>query len=698
MHILDLLLNGKVSAHFLMLAVTGLPDSGESDLYTSLLGKDVIEESHSTLTNSRYAEAVCVKQPFEPSKWFSLREYDSCITAVTMALCNASQRLQVDKLESDFSSPLLKSTISSLSEELFKIDVPDNMKVGIGTTVTFLNVVDFGVNRAVYEIVPLIARGCSRAIILNLLDFARDAEKMKEHPDLSRYTKDGDNDHLMQLRSRLHYFLYIAGILLPPATRPGSKPRAAAKAPRVLLVGTHKEICSKEIKSEARMFRNAIDTRAAEAGVDGVIQPGMPIVNPTSAEDIAELKSVIESMIEAQNFKVDMPLKWLLLRSVLHHYSKEENTFYIPRPKLVDYAQQCNITEEAGLQEFLATFRDGGSIITCPRIRTLVRNIITDPIRFVQELEKLYYPKFVGLESSRETAHFNTCFSQGIICDKLAESMWGQHAQFLLGFLQDVHLATVLDKSYKFSCPDCASPKCYFMPSLREKPYKREPSTDTNSLFVVFESDYVPAHIQTHFVSALGEKFGERIELKATEHYNTTVFIYTHSSETQFTITVIFHADCVEIQLNHSTRAREVLASVYSALKTITVEIFSTQHPVLQSQLAVLCPSSHFVAFHACPSASDSVFCETCNHSVELSEATKLWISATYQVCVLLSACNAYSLINVYLSLSFCSLQGPNTTSFTQYGEFHCHGNCNIWYIKQDCTIQSMLQLKPQCA
>ncbi len=649
----ELLFNGKVSAHFLLLAIAGLPTSGKSALYDGLLGNDTSSEHrslldhHTSLKDTRYAEVVYVMRQLEPSTWLSLREHDSCIIAVTMGLSGRgiNKLAAIQETEPSFSNPLLRSAFSTLLHGISKVAEKGKVKLDTRATVAFLNVIDFGVNRAVYEIIPLIAKGCGRMILLNLLNLSRDADMMRNNPDLSRYSTKHDDSHLMQLRSRLHYLLYIASVLMPMKAKPGSK------APKVLLVGTHSDklhVSANEVKSEVRKLRKAIDVRAAESGIDKIIQPGMPAIDTTSSKGVTEVKGIIEAMIEAQDFKVDMPLKWLFLRRVLHHYTKERDAFYIPREELVDYAQKCEITEEESLQEFLTTFKDGGSIIFCSRIRTLARNIIIDPVRFVQELEKLYYPNPV--EESRPDgtarAHNTTSLSHGIICENLAEILWGRHVNFFLEILQDVHLATALDESYELTCPSCTSAKCYYMPSLCEKPYQTKPSPETNSLFVVFDTDYVPAHIQTHFVRALGEKFRERIELETTDYYNMTSFVYHHPSDIKFNINVIFHGEVVEVQVKRpSVRIRrETIANIYSTLKTLTVEIFthtSEQIPGMELKLAVLCPHTdlscirrmHFIPFHACLYPTDPIVCTTCNHRVEFSELTKLWISATYEVC-----------------------------------------------------------------
>ncbi len=663
---MEAVLNGKVYAHFLLLAIAGLPGSGKSALFNSLLGK---EQQWSALKDTKFAEAVYIKLQQQPSKWFTLRESDTSTTAVTLALCSTLHRVgdlvSMEAPEAYFSEPILRETFSALVDEIREIGDPlegGKKKLSLSNTIAFLNIIDFGVNRAVYEIVPLIAEGCNRMILLNLLDLSRDLDMMKAIPDLSRYTKDGDDAHLMQLRSRLYYILYIAGILKPTEARSASSTKPAVQAPRVLLVGTHKDKLhesSEDAAFHAMRLRKVIGARAAEIDIDSVIQPGMPTINATSLEDVAELKDTIESMIEAQDFKVDMPVKWLFLRRVLHQYSRKYATFYIPRKDLVRLAQKCGITEEKSFHEFVTTFRDGGSIISCPRIRALVRNIIIDPVLFIRELDKLYYYlSFAQTQDGTRRTHIEVSLSQGIVCRELATVFWGEHADFLLEVLQDADLVTALGESYGFTCPGCESSECYFMPSLRERPYKKKPTTDTNSLFVVFDCDYVPAHIQTHFVNALGDKFAEGIELQGTDYYNATKFVYRHPSEVTFTINIIFHSKNVEIQvLFESKVTREALASVYSALKTLTVEIFThcSEHVQdMQSELAVLCPQSnerelHYIPFHTnCQSVDELTLCRACGHHVRLSEATKLWISATYQVPQCHPCCTPNSVVGVY--------------------------------------------------
>ena len=640
-----------------MVALAGLPYSGKSTFLDQIVPKQPKQQ----LKGTRVLETAYLKDAFtQESDWLTLAQGDCSEITLAVALAQVCARRGASPIfpaittsESSrgvtFGMPLLDETFEFLLPRIkditSDIQLKGQLKSILGTSVAFVNVWDFGVNRALYHIMPLIAWESNRLVIADFLDLERDGGKLREHPDLTEYGEEGKT--LMKLRSRLHYLMRIPGAIKPSAD-------ADAK-PRVVFVGTHVDKLDSEKKEMLKMLKEAIDTRAVEAGVSDLLYPKLLAVDARSKTGATKVKSVIEEMIEMNDFEIEIPLKWIFLRRALSMYGKKNDTFYIPREEFIQMAQKCMFSDEKEIDKFLTTFRGGCSILYCPRLPILTANIIVDPILFLQHLEKLYYPHLLDGIATNVKYNAQTCLPRGIICKDLALEIWGKHASFFLELLKDAGIAAALDTNFKETCPGCTSTACYFMPTLREKPYTEKPSSATRSLFVTFNTDFVPVNVQTRFVTQLGHRF-EDIRLQHTNYLNATFLELPLDNGNLVSIRIIIHGDTVEIQVatpHHVAHDDDEITEIYSSLKTITLDIFhseSQRFPGMKFELALMCPNNkstcrkqiHYLPFHSCLTGSDFLFCSRCNHDVELDAEKKQWIRAAYKVeclqaCLLLS-------------------------------------------------------------
>ena len=99
-----------------------------------------------------------------------------------------------------------------------------------------MNIWDIGVNKALYEVLPLLARVINPLVLVNLLDLARDPKEMTRVPELMR---KGNKKYIMSFCSRCHYYARIAGLgkckvkrvptSVPVATHKDQVPRDVVK-------------------------------------------------------------------------------------------------------------------------------------------------------------------------------------------------------------------------------------------------------------------------------------------------------------------------------------------------------------------------------------------------------------------------------------------------------------------------------------
>ena len=653
----QLIMEKAVHGHYLMVGFAGLPRSGKSTVLNGIISRKlegVKRLKHQcSLRETRIFEVAYMKHPLNhKSKWYAMAQSDCSSITITVGLAQLCAQMKAMPLFPEGSSTvsfgmdILDQTFACILDEVKRTtSIPcfrEEIGSILGTSLAFLNVWDCGVNRALYEIMPFIAKGCDRLIIASFLDLFRDATKLYAHPDLSNYAKGNESGSLLRMRSRLHYLLRIAGVIK-------SSNSDVNDATRVVHIGTYaNQTSTKEGQSKwkelAKNAKKAIEIRAIEAGVSDLLYPELLSVNIHSEEDAKVVKSVLETMIKAsKGCECDMPLKWIFLQSAMSKCARVNGRFYVYWEEFLNIAQKCCVNEKKEIDKFLATFKGGCSILYCPQLPALASKIITDPITFLQSLEQLYYPDELFPSNPEVKSHAQSCLPKGIICQELAREMWGKDASFFLELLEDVGLATALSKNYDEICPGCTSTKCYFMPSLRETRYDMKPSPHTKSLFVTFNTDYVPAYIQAHFVRHIGFHFSD-IQLRNNEYYNAT-FLTLSQANDQISIGIIVHGDVVEIQVNPTVHLpEEMISDIYSRLKTLAVEIFgrvSTTVLGMKFELALVCPASnkvscrreiHYRPFHICSTSATDLFCSSCNISTELDEDKKLWISATYIV------------------------------------------------------------------
>lgn len=648
----------SIDLQFAMVAIGGLPLSGKTSLFKSLCERDVPEHTTNKSAHRKYRrhidgldvyELAYVKDPItETPDWFPATGEACHYYMIAMALareCACSRKFPCLTAEGSqqlkpFKSVHLNKHFSTVYEEVGKL-LPSLEKQGYPSQllrepkIVLMNVWDIGVHKALYEALPLLARACGRLLLVNVLDLFRDTESLACQPQFAdkRYKRD-ESSVVMKLRSRLHYYIRIAGLTKS----------AKSECPSTLLVATHKDrFPDQEQAVHARknleivVWRKAVDT-----GISEVLYPQLLAVNALDQDDGRKVRHTIEKMInEDKRFEMNMPMTWMFLRSTLYNYPN----VYITWSKFDKMAVECGLNTDVEKLDFLRIFTHAGSLLYYPDLQALKENIVLSPERFLEDLEELYCPKnspptIVG-EHQEE-------ISKGILCSNLAQEIW-QESSFYLQLLQDAGLAVnISDESlYKTTCKVCSKKQltsdCYFMPSLRTKHEDQVPSLNSDSLFVTFNSEYVPTDIQALFAWHLKKEL-KGVQLEFTEEYNTTLFTLPLSSnQGGISINIIVHGDVIEIKINNA-KSEESMTDICGKLKTICIQILDgvvQYFPGMEYELAFPCPMSesnvnrrkiHYLHFHPVASNTDHLFCMHCHAYRSLSKGRQRWLKAEYMV------------------------------------------------------------------
>ena len=192
---------------------------------------------------------------------------------------------------------------------------------------TFINLWDLGMNKALYEIVGAAANigKVKNFLLIDVLDLSRDSQCLEDKLDMTDEKLYGNRDQSVEL-FRLHTTLayYILMILGAKGSTLTSK--------SALLVGTHADKFHNCDGTHADEFHNhdeltkavekvqlGVKARAGEYGLQDVICPAMISVDARNPDDVEMVKKQLDTLIdEVHCFEGDIRLSWIFLRTMLH--------------------------------------------------------------------------------------------------------------------------------------------------------------------------------------------------------------------------------------------------------------------------------------------------------------------------------------------------------------------------------------------
>ena len=111
-------------------------------------------------------------------------------------------------------------------------------------------------------------------------------------------------------------------------------------------------------------------------------------------ESIQQSKIMLEKLIaENENFRLNLPLKWIFLRSIIASIKSDaEPVVIVRKSRICELALKCQMTSDE-VDKFLKTFTDFGSILYIPISFVLKEYVIVDIYKFSSLLSELFYPK-----------------------------------------------------------------------------------------------------------------------------------------------------------------------------------------------------------------------------------------------------------------------------------------------------------------
>ena len=633
-----IIMEQSIRANLLHVAIVGLPYSGKSSLLDAIMKRKSGRIGYSD--KFEVCEAVVhISQLDETSDWSLATKFQAeghALAVVLTQFLARQHKLPSFKNESEVEAVFDDSEIqqyfllsySQLKQTISKFEDTDSLDRLVTDSLSFINFYNIGVGKAVYELLIILGGSCRNLLIINVLNLFRD------HPDVLRKPVNlgdpkfyegkysGEDLELLKLNSALHYYMRAieSGVA---HYREGCN---------TILVGTHADEFESDakLKERVKQIETMIMGYAEEIGVESVINPDMIAVsNVKESNDYEKMRNILIRLIEERKqFEIDLPMRFLFLRCMLHSTKR----LFITENKLNAYAVKCSINLENEIRRFIQIFHDCGSLL---HLKTPQRAfIILRPVEFVQNLNRLYY---IHSDQSFPKAVIEAT-ECGIISEKLARSLW-QGCGYESISLCDFYISILLSIGLMVKLKKSDTAPVYYMPSLCSKCDTAEPDVFSDSLIIDYSISAIPFHMLCGFVNHFQNH--DHITLTKSPYCNVVNFAWK-SDDGAANITIRFCRQFLEISITDiSEGSHSFLASIYSTVKTGCIEVLNKIRSDLvqfRCKYSIICPKSkdkpHFVQFNISDTSEGNLKCIKCDCSeIELSKfpARLLWVQAAYQ-------------------------------------------------------------------
>jgi ankyrin repeat protein len=622
----DLILNQTVRANLALFIVTGLPFSGKSTVLKKLLNSSA-QTSTQEMHGLTELEAAILRHEVRNISHWSVFQHQQLLLVTISLLKLAFQRHPFPKFPASaaaspniFGEPDIDRCFSNIFRNL-PLEMMNNEETRWMLTtgdISFVTAWDIGMNKAVFDVMVMIAPDCDSAVLLDFFSLNLDADTIDEIPNLGdkcykgRYNSSrNDAEQLLRLRTKLEYLYYPMFVL---ANRP------------CVLVATHDGLPDVRVREKSEHVLRKIEMQFLSRDHSHLPLPHLVPVRYEEKEDIRALRRILEETISTSPpFYVQLPMKWVFLRTYLGYTKK----MYIPLPELKAVAKHLHITN-GEVMDFLKQFAKCGSIIhvtgLCPECSD--EFVILRVAEFLKDVEKLYYIQ----ENTDVRVELRERARLGYISRELADELWvkssshpPQRSGFFIHALRRMGILTALKQRPGEKAPR----EEYFMPRMRPKACNDPPAQ--SSLFLTHGAVF-PFPLQSEFLTHFNEVLNSHFLFDPRECLNTLHF---QTLEGDQDLTFRFMNGYIEV---HGTGFSMKLRGI---IKTACIEVMAAikrQRPKLNLKysLAALCPSlspgnekPHFANFRVQEDV-DEIFCYRCLSMVKVSEESKEWIRATY--------------------------------------------------------------------
>ena len=628
---LEIILKEKVPVTTSLVAVMGLPNCGKTTVLESILRqkiklKDGAKSKFDRYLNGKRDEQclsvhdLCALGSSQHNMyaWSFATNRSGVIFSILCGLIRRNPCVAGIEFETTSQSPKyvtdmdkhIRWLLSNTQESLEIIKNEPSKLTLIYDGVSFINVIDVGVNKALYPFLSMMLLSCHRHIRLAFFSMNRDAPNLEKKPDLPHdcYGERKDDVFVMQQRSRLTYLLHFATVGYTQQQHNEEVQNAT------VMIAT-RNVAALDLKIDEA--KEKITKQAQSRDVDQFLKNWLQ-VDVNDSQSIKELGEKIEDLIkyEYKQRTILLPLRWIVLRSLaVSLESRGVKIMILRRSSIIRNAKELEMTEN-DVDEFLKAFTDFGSILYMPQYDTIKDIVIVDIWEFTQYLNKLYYPQ------ERESYATNL-LKYGIISESSVKIILRKHpdsAKDFMRVLTTIAMASEIKSGWSIlidHLQERLRPEVhYYLPLARICEEYTPPAEENDYAFIEIQSVNFPANVQACISYAIMDNNDDAV-LIATEHSNVSRFLFQSKNGPSIKIEMIYKGSKTRLRImNNSNDILTSPAAVEACKKVITGSCRCLQRKIntirdLKYSFAVPCASPegecHFLYYDREPQ-----FCDAC--------------------------------------------------------------------------------------
>ena len=558
-----IILNHKVPVALCLVAAMGLPYCGKTSLLEAVFKdnikfkegakskfEDYFDRKKDTNSLSVYELCVLGGKPQNQYSWSFATERYGAIFSILCGLVRHVALAKSDIRKVEFEQPQQHQEKARLVDEHFswlmgkadkylkEVIFEDTKKETLLLNgLTLVNVMDVGVNKALYDFLPIMLSLCRNHLRLVAFSLDHDGPKLHEVPDSSydcySSTKRGDHQVIMKESSRLTHLLHFATLGCQ------QKEKEQEDSSRTIVISFSNDEPSGTTLSQFEEVKRKIQDEAKKKNVDRFVSNFVPVsVSNSSSLKVAK-ENVTNLIIGDKVYKKDLPLRWIFLRSLVISVRNEEiKIMILKRRDISDIAVRQMGMDEEDLEKFLTTFTDFGSILYMPQFKALKDIVIVDIWEFMRYLNKLFYPK-ANPEANPEANESwrKDLVTYGIIKKKQAKEILKEYEEDFMKIIVTFGMAAYISKGRVFLPGRMPFEECYYLPSARTtNGTSTEHDGNNDYAFLEIESITFPANVQASVTHEIMKK--QNFYLIRSKCYNTTEFEFRPSSSHSIQITM----------------------------------------------------------------------------------------------------------------------------------------------------------------
>lgn len=650
-----IILEEKVPVTTSLVAVMGLPSSGKTSLLEKLFKKQIGLKSDAKLGIDYYLrrkqnkeclsiyELCALGSSRHRYAWsFATNRYG----AIFSILCSLIRRNPyVRNIEFETTDEAPRSVIDAhvkwlmrkTQEQLNSIkNEPDKLTL-IQDGLSFINVIDVGVNKSLYDFLSIMLLSCCRHIRLAFFSLDRDAPDLDKIPDLSRYAKRHDNNIVMRQRSRLTYLLHFATL---GYTKKDEQHKEKAWNATVMIATKEKSTTDAASLEQAKAD---IIEQAKSQGVDQFLKTWF-LIDSNDDESVMNFGKGVQDIIKDyyRERTISLPLRWIFLRSLVVSLNRkgEPKKMILRKSFILEGAKYLQMEPE-DVEDFLKTFTDFGSILYMPRFDALKDIVIVNIWEFTQYLSKLFYPQ-------EEEEHATNLQKYGIISINSIEKIFRKHSGDEKDFMKVITtlaMASEIKSGQSILVNDKQLEPgllYYYIPLAKIAKAYEPTSEEDDYAFIEIQSVNFPANVQACISHSILSN-NKDAALVVAEHCDISRFRFKSQGDPPVDVEIEMIYKGSKTRLRIKNNSDDILA--FSTAVEVCRKVLTASCQCLQSRTNTICDLKYSVAVPCCSSSArnchylyynlESQLCDACSAETSQNEFRLYWSEAAKKVPIL---------------------------------------------------------------